>query len=135
MSTPAHAAEEYAAGADGITAVDNFLVDFGLANNVAERAIFRARVCVAELMANALEHGKARPDADRFMVSVDWDGVATLDLEFADTSAWFDPTRPVALPDRQTVGGRGLLLVQRLATSARYHHDGRSNRVHLRFLA
>ena len=45
-------------------------------------------------MANALEHGKARPDADRFMVSVDWDGVATSDLEFADTSAWFDRRGP-----------------------------------------
>jgi anti-sigma regulatory factor (Ser/Thr protein kinase) len=131
----ARAAQEFAAGPDGMAAADAFLSDFGTANGIEERVVFRARVCVAELTANALEHGRAHPDADKFTISVAWDEGSTLDLEFADTSNPFDPTRPVRAPDPESAGGRGLLLVQGLATRSHYRRDGGSNRVHLQFSA
>jgi anti-sigma regulatory factor (Ser/Thr protein kinase) len=122
----------------GVTAVDDFLANFGNANGIVERLVFRARVCVAELAANAIEHGQARPDEDCFTVTVDWDGRSTLDVEFTDSSRPFDPTRPEAVPDsfnRERAGGVGLRLLQGLATRSSYHHDGGSNRVRLQFLA
>jgi anti-sigma regulatory factor (Ser/Thr protein kinase) len=131
----ARAAQEFAAGPDGIAAADAFLIDFGNANGISERVVFRARVCVAELMANALEHGQARPNADKFTVRAEWDGCSTLDLEFTDPSRPFDPTRPAKAPDNESAGGRGLLLVQGLATRSQYRHDGEANRVYLQFLA
>jgi anti-sigma regulatory factor (Ser/Thr protein kinase) len=133
-----HATRTFAAGPDGVAAADSFLDEFGHINGVAERVVFRARVCVAELAANVLEHGQAGPDTDSFTVTIGWDGSSMLDLEFTDTSRPFDPTRPEAVPADlgiETTGGRGLRLLQGLATRSQYRRDGKLNRVNLQFLA
>ena len=138
MPVTAHVAREFPAGPDAIAAADDFLGDFGKTNAIPERVLFRARVCVAELMANALEHGQASPDADCFTISAEWNGCSTLDVEFTDTTAPFDPTRHEGAPDSApysgSEGGRGLRLMRGLASGSRYRHDGERNRVSLRFL-
>jgi anti-sigma regulatory factor (Ser/Thr protein kinase) len=130
------AARTFAAAPEGIAAADAFLRDIGNDNDIPERAIFRARVCVAELAANILEHGQAPSDRNTFTVAVAWGWGATLDLEFADTSRPFDPTRPEAVPhdpDCELANGRGLRLVQTLPARSRYSHDGKLNRTRLEF--
>lgn len=138
MPATARVAREFPAAPDAIAAADDFLGDFGNTNAIPERVLFRARVCVAELMANALEHGQASPEADRFTISAEWDGCSTLDLEYTDTTAPFDPTRhegaPDSAPGSASEGGRGLRLMRGLASGCRYRHDGERNRVGLRFL-
>ena len=130
------AARTFAAAPEGIAAADAFLRDIGNDNGIPERIVFRARVCVAELAANILEHGQTQSDTNSFTVTVAWDGTETLDLEFADTSRPFDPTRPEAVPhdpDCELASGRGLRLVQALPARSRYSHDGKLNRTRLEF--
>ena len=134
MPVTAHVAREFPAAPDAIAAADDFLGDFGKTNAIPERVVFRARVCVAELMANALEHGQASPEADCFTISAEWNGCSTLDVEYTDTTAPFDPTRHEGTSGSANEGGRGLRLMRGLASGSRYHHDGERNRVGLQFL-
>jgi anti-sigma regulatory factor (Ser/Thr protein kinase) len=133
----ADAARSFDARPDELVAIDDFIIAFGLANGVPDKIVFRARVCIAELAANALEHGRAQPGVDNFEVGIATDGPKALKVTFADTTPAFDPTGPEPeLDDRdaERVGGRGLKLVHGLPTASRYGHDGHRNIVQLQFL-
>jgi anti-sigma regulatory factor (Ser/Thr protein kinase) len=123
----------------GITAgdvalIDDWLEQVGGAWGVDARTMFRVRLCVAELAANAVEHGVPRSGADEMIVTVRRlaDGVA---VDFRDSRAPFDPTvPPPQRPRADTVAtaepsGRGLLLLHAYARNLAYAHDGTHNQV------
>jgi len=124
----------FAADPGEVARLDDWIGAVAQGWGVGEKTIFAARLCVAELFANVLEHGAAKLD-DRVTVILlrrpDGLGVA-----FADTSAPFDPTAAVAPEQAQsieavTVAGRGLMLVHNYARDLAYHHDSAGN--HLTF--
>jgi anti-sigma regulatory factor (Ser/Thr protein kinase) len=71
----------------GIVAVDDWVEQIGQRSHVDERGAFRARLRIAEIAANVLEHGSK---ADDFTVTLRPVG-ADLDVAFADCRAPFDP--------------------------------------------
>lgn len=131
---PATAPRTFAADPGEVAKVDDWIGAVGQGWGASEKTIFAARLCVAELFANVLEHGAVKPD-DRVTVILlrrpDGLGVA-----FADTSAPFDPTAAVAAQPAQsieatTAAGRGLMLVRNYARDLAYQRDGAGN--HLTF--
>jgi serine/threonine-protein kinase RsbW len=101
---------------------------------VPPRAVFRARLCLAELAGNVVEHGgaAAREAPITVALATGPDGIA---VAISDAGAPFDPTRPPVAPAPAladtTPSGRGLLTVHRLAAALAYtREDGRN---HLRF--
>src|SRR5262245_31175603 len=96
----------------------------------AERARLRARVCIAELVANAIEHGGANSERDTVTITLHRQG-PDLGIEYADTAAPFDPTvarvPASALDEEASLGGRGLRLLQAYALQLSYRHDGKRN--------
>ena len=131
---PATEARMFAADPGEVARLDEWIGAVGQGWGVSEKTIFAARLCVAELFANVLEHGVAKPD-DRVTVILlrrpDGLGVA-----FDDTSASFDPTAAVAAQPAQsieaaTAAGRGLMLLRNYARDLAYHRDGAGN--HLTF--
>ncbi|PZW38528.1 anti-sigma regulatory factor (Ser/Thr protein kinase) [Humitalea rosea] len=84
------------------------------------RTIARAELLVEEIALNALDHGQAR--GVTIAATRDEDG---LGLVFEDDGGAFDPTT-APLPDLEraleeaTIGGRGLVLLRKLATALRY---------------
>jgi len=124
----------------GISAGDIAAIDRWIATAIGrwdlpERVVFGARLCVAELAANALEHGGSPRGSDRITLTIRraGDGIA---IEFVDARAAFDPTRvaPAASPHAGVMkppGGLGLKLVRAYADELSYRDDGVHNRVTL----
>jgi len=118
-----------------VAAIDDWLERVGARWGASERTMFSARLCVAELAANTLEHGMARTSADHIVVTVRrlCGGVA---VEYLDSRAPFDPTG-VPVPARAESiesadpTGRGLTLLRAYARDLTYSHDGTYNRVML----
>ena len=118
-----------------VVAIDGWLEGICARWGANERAMFGARLCVAELAANAVEHGVARTDADHMVVTVRRRGNG-IELEFLDSRAPFDPTGHARAAAAQSVksevpGGYGLPLLHAYATGLTYSHDGTYNRVRL----
>ena len=118
-----------------VAAIDDWLETVGARWGASERTIFSARLCVAELAANALEHGIPRTSADHIVVTVRrlCAGVA---VEFLDSRAPFDPTAAPPPARAQSIEsadptGRGLTLLHAYARDLTYSHDGTYNRVML----
>jgi anti-sigma regulatory factor (Ser/Thr protein kinase) len=119
-----------------VAAIDNWLEMVGARWGASEHAMFGARLCVAELAANALEHGIKCADADHMVVTVRRLG-GGIDVEFLDSRAPFDPTvTPPPERDKSITAatGRGLLLLHAYAKDLKYWHDGTYNRVRLTIL-
>jgi anti-sigma regulatory factor (Ser/Thr protein kinase) len=130
----------FAAGRGDIGAIDEWIEGVGRRWDASARTRFRARICVAELAANVIEHGVARSDNDHIIVTLSrsGDGIA---IEFMDAREPFDPTlTPVAAQgalepasiESAAIGGRGLGLVRAYAKDVSYRRDGRYNRVTLK---
>jgi anti-sigma regulatory factor (Ser/Thr protein kinase) len=128
----------FAANKIAAAAIDDWIVDVGRQWDKSPRTVFAARLCVAELAANAIEHGVARSNDDHVVVTLQGrdDGIG---IEFMDTMEPFDPTaaavpKPDASPNAAdaSVGGRGLMLIRAYAEDLAYRHDGRYNRVTLK---
>jgi len=118
-----------------VAAIDNWLEEIGTRWGESERAIFGARLCIAELAANAVEHGVASTGADHMVVTLRRLS-SGIEVEFLDSRAPFDPTGPVLAPGTQSIestsaGGRGLTLLQAYARALTYSHDGTYNRVRM----
>ena len=118
-----------------VALIDDWLEQVGAGWSVDTRTIFGARLCVAELAANAVEHGVSRSEADQMIVTVrlEPDGIA---IEFRDTRAPFDPTVTPRSPSADSIAtadlsGRGLVLLHAYARNLTYVHDGTYNRVTL----
>jgi anti-sigma regulatory factor (Ser/Thr protein kinase) len=114
---------------DGVTAMDGWIEHIAAQWGLSERAGFEARLCIAELAANVLEHGKARSRNDHIVITIDRsrDGI---EVKFLDSRERFDPTAPRPVADAPAnSGGRGLVLLQAYARDLTYEADGDYNRV------
>lgn len=115
--------------------IDAWIETVGKRWGTDEKTIFGARLCVAELFANTLEHGGAKSGRDRITVTLARrrDG---LGIAFLDTCAPFDPTawaiaeQPDSI-DAVTASGRGLRLIRAYAAEFAYRRDGTCNRITL----
>jgi anti-sigma regulatory factor (Ser/Thr protein kinase) len=116
----------------GVALLDERLAAFGTVCAVPDRLIFRARVCVAELAANAIEHAAARPDHDRLMVAMTWRD-EVLSVVYRDTTPAFDPTAALVPAAPNGLGGRGLRLVTSLPSSIGYERGDGANVVRMTF--
>ena len=125
---------------DGISAADAWIEEVGRDWGIAERTAFGARICVAEIAANVLEHGSAgEPDTPTQLGVTLRRHDTGLSVEITDSGRPFDPTVAPerALPDSieaAHIGGLGLRLVRSYASEVTYRHDGVCNRLtlHLR---
>ena len=120
---------------EDVALIDDWLEQLGEGWGAGERAIFGVRLCVAELAANAVEHGGPHSRADHMMVTVRGmpDGI---EVEFCDTSAPFDPTVKPSRASATTLAvadpsGRGLELLHAYGKKLAYAHEGTHNRVTL----
>jgi sigma-B regulation protein RsbU (phosphoserine phosphatase) len=121
-----------------ISAADAWIEEVGRRWGIAERTAFGARICVAEIAANVLEHGAALAEPAQLGVTLRRRD-SGLDVEIIDSGRPFDPT---ALPEQPLsdnieaahIGGLGLRLVRSYACEVSYRHDGVCNRLtlHLR---
>jgi len=123
---------------DGISAADAWIEEVGRNWGIAERTAFGARICVAEIAANVLEHGAA-PEGQAHLGVTLRRRDSGLDVEITDSGRPFDPTtvpeRPVSDSiEAAQIGGLGLRLVRSYASEVTYRHDGICNRLtlHLR---
>jgi anti-sigma regulatory factor (Ser/Thr protein kinase) len=119
-----------------VGAIDSWIERVALQWGESERTVFRTRLCVAELAANVVEHGIARCDDDRIVVTLRHigDGIG---VEFQDSCGPFDPTAAAvatkAAPgESEGLGGRGLMLLRAYAKDLAYSNDGTGNRVILK---
>jgi anti-sigma regulatory factor (Ser/Thr protein kinase) len=114
-----------------VTAIDSWVEDVTRRLGVSDQTAFRARVCIAELATNVLEHGICKAESDHIVISIDSvdDGIK---IEFLDTRRPFDPTTETPVPpsgDPANGGGRGLLLLHAFAGKMNYADDGTYNRL------
>jgi serine/threonine-protein kinase RsbW len=129
------ATRTFAIDAREVARIDDWLEQVGRAWSADARTMLAVRLCVAELAANALEHGVPGRGADEMIVSLRRvpDGIA---VEFRDSRAPFDPTVPPRTPRADDIAstepsGRGLPLLHAYARHLSYLHDGTHNRVTL----
>jgi len=120
---------------DDVAAIDDWLEQIGARWSVNERTMFGARLCIAELAANTLEHGVAISDEDHIIVTTRRRSFG-IELEFLDSRAPFDPTARPATPREGTLEsadprGRGLGLIHSYVDKLTYAHDGTYNRIKL----
>jgi serine/threonine-protein kinase RsbW len=118
-----------------VAEIDNWLEQIGARWRVNERTMFGARLCIAELAANTLEHGVATSREDHMIITARH-GPLGIALEFLDSRAPFDPTATPARPRLETLDsadarGRGLSLIHSYADHLTYSHDGTYNRIGL----
>lgn len=114
--------------------IDDWAADVGTRWEIGARTLFAARLCIAELFNNVIEHGIARRDDDHVVLTLNKQGAGMV-VEFMDTRGQFDPTNITGRSERLTksVGGHGMLLVRAYARELAYHHDGRYNHTILKF--
>src|SRR5262249_49230652 len=118
-----------------VAAIDDWLEQIGARWGVAERTMFGARLCIAELAANTLEHGVAISEVDHIIVTARR-RLLGIELEFLDSRGSFDPTAKPARRGEGTLAsadprGRGLSLIHSYVDKLTYSHDGTYNRTKL----
>jgi anti-sigma regulatory factor (Ser/Thr protein kinase) len=117
---------------DGICALDGWIERIGAAWRLPGDVVFRARVCVAEVAANLIEHGCTDPEGERMTVVLRPDASA-LELELRDSGRAFDPTAlEVVAASTDSLGGRGLRLLHAYAAAIRYRREASHNILTLR---
>jgi anti-sigma regulatory factor (Ser/Thr protein kinase) len=112
-----------------VSDIDDWVESVAAESGANERAAFMARLCIAELAANVLEHSVPRSSSDHIVITIKRlaDGIG---IEFLDSRAAFDPTsKPLAGSDPSNGGGRGLMLLQAYADELTYTNDGSYNRI------
>jgi anti-sigma regulatory factor (Ser/Thr protein kinase) len=130
---------KFRATAEGIAAADAWVDEIGRSLGIPERTAFGARLCVAEIAANVLEHGASPREAAELGVTL-CRRESGLDIEITDSGPPFDPTLASERPLPQSleeaeIGGLGLRLVRSYASEITYGHDGVRNRLKLRLPA
>jgi anti-sigma regulatory factor (Ser/Thr protein kinase) len=118
------------ATADAISELDGWIERIGASWRVPADVVFRARVCVAEIAANLMEHGRARPEGDKLTVELRQDGTA-IEIELIDTGRAFDPTTSTS-GTSSADGGCGLRLVRAYAATMSYRRAAGQNILRLR---
>ena len=124
----------FIASADGICEADGWIERIGAWWRLPAEVVFRARVCVAEIAANLMEHGRVSPDGDEITVRLRPDGTA-LEIELTDAGRAFDPTAAGAGSSSAVgPGGHGLRLLRAYAAAMSYRRDAGRNILRLRVL-
>ena len=102
-----------------IAETDAWMETVGARWSLSERCLHRARVCVAELAANVLEHGRANP-TDRIEIQLSR-LPSGIQMVFSTPGVPFN-SATASPPDLNgdRIGGRGLRLVQSYASSINY---------------
>src|SRR5260370_4052442 len=126
-----HQTRTFCVTPDEISAADAWIEEVGRRWGIAERTTFGARICVAEIAANVLEHGAALARPARLGVTLRR-RESGLEVEISDSGRPFDPT---TVPDRPPsdatesgqIGGLGLRLVRSDASHLAHRHDGVCN--------
>lgn len=141
MQAQAGAAETQAfhASAADIGEMDRWVEELGARWGIPERTVFRARVCIAEIAANVLEHGATRPDGDQIIITLR-DQAPAVEIEIADTGKAFNPVTSAAEADAEadrsaTEGGRGLQLLHSYASAIDYKRERDRNILLFRVLS
>jgi anti-sigma regulatory factor (Ser/Thr protein kinase) len=114
---------------DEVGDIDNWVENVAVESGANERTAFMARLCIAELASNVLEHSVSRSGSDHIVITIKRlaDGIG---IEFLDSRAAFDPTsKPLPTPNPSNGGGRGLVLLHAYADELTYTNDGSYNRV------
>ena len=124
---------------DEISAADAWIEEVGRSWGIAERTTFGARICVAEIAANVLEHGATPAEPAQLGVTLRR-RESGLDVEITDSGRPFDPTTLPEPPlsdaiEAAHIGGLGLRLVRSYASEVTYRHDGVCNHLTLRLRA
>jgi anti-sigma regulatory factor (Ser/Thr protein kinase) len=124
----------FAVDAREIAAIDDWIETLGRSWAQSDRTVLRARLCVAELAGNVLEHAAARA-TDRITITLRHmsNGIG---IDFVDTCDLFDPTGvtpPAADVSLASVsaGGRGLMLVRAYSRDLSYCNSEGRNHVSL----
>jgi anti-sigma regulatory factor (Ser/Thr protein kinase) len=112
-----------------VAAIDTWLEEIATQWSLNETVAFKARVCIAELAANVLEHGIAKSDDDCIVVTVDR-LEDEIQVEFVDSRHAFDPTVSATTKNhaQSNGGGAGLVLLQAYACDLTYTAEANSNR-------
>jgi anti-sigma regulatory factor (Ser/Thr protein kinase) len=138
MSSPEGQTRSFRVTPDEIAAADTWIEEVGRRWGLPEQMAFGARVCVAEIAANVLEHGGAQAEPAELGVTLRR-RESGLDVEITDSGRPFDPTTVPERPTSDTIeaahiGGLGLRLVRSYASEVTYRHDGVCNHLtlHLR---
>jgi anti-sigma regulatory factor (Ser/Thr protein kinase) len=129
----------FGVSSDEVVAIDSWVEQVGLRWGESERTVFRARLCIAELAANVVEHGIPRSGVDRIVVTLRHLGNG-IGIEFLDACEPFDSSRKVLVAkpasiETASAGGRGLMLIHAYAEDLAYRDDGTGNRVMLNVTA
>jgi anti-sigma regulatory factor (Ser/Thr protein kinase) len=113
--------------------MDDWAANVGGRWDIDTRTLFAARLCIAELFNNVIEHGTDRSGGDHVVLTLKRQDTGLV-VEFMDTRGKFDPTNTIGRSERlvKAVGGHGLLLVRAYSSELGYHHDGKYNRTTLR---
>jgi anti-sigma regulatory factor (Ser/Thr protein kinase) len=126
----------FGVSAQAVVAIDDWVLQVATRWGASERTVFRARLCIAELAGNVLEHGGAHAGNDHVAVTLRHlgDGIG---VEFLDSCARFDPTGEIDVTRAASIenlrpGGWGLRLLRAYAADLSYRHDGEHNRVTLK---
>ncbi|HLQ91028.1 MAG TPA: ATP-binding protein [Xanthobacteraceae bacterium] len=107
--------------------IDLWLEAVGKNWDVDDRALFRARVCVSELAANVIEHGRVQSNDGTIDLELR-NKLPALEIEISAPGVAFDPTTAPPIPlDEDRIGGRGLHLVRTYANSLLYRRIGQRN--------
>jgi anti-sigma regulatory factor (Ser/Thr protein kinase) len=138
MSSADGQTRTFRATPEEISAADTWIEEVGRGWGIAERTTFGARLCVAEIAANVLEHGGELAEPALLGVTLRRHD-SGLDVEITDSGRPFDPTSvperaPADAIETAHIGGLGLHLVRSYASAVTYRHDGVCNRLtlHLR---
>jgi anti-sigma regulatory factor (Ser/Thr protein kinase) len=132
--TDAVATRRFQAHPVDVTAIDQWIKEVA-ARRQGEWAVFRTRLCVAEIAANVVEHGRL-DQADAEIVVTLNQSDAGIDIEIADSGRPFDPTavEPVAVAhsiETAPIGGRGLRILRAFAQNLSYRRAGNFNHVRM----
>ena len=126
----------FGVSAPAVVAIDDWILQVATRWGESERTVFRARLCLAELAGNVLEHGGARSRDDHVVVTLRHLGNG-IGVEFLDSCARFDPTGEIDASNAASIetlrpGGWGLRLLHAYASDLSYRHEGGRNRVTLK---
>ena len=124
--------------ADDLTAVDKavtWAAESAAAAGLGEAASFGLRVCLEEVLANLVRHGRASDGAKNIEVELRVENREAV-LEVSDSCSTYDPIResppPLASADDMRVGGQGLRLMRAFARELAYATVGGRNTLTLR---
>jgi anti-sigma regulatory factor (Ser/Thr protein kinase) len=110
---------------DAVAEMDRWIEEIGAQWGIEERTLFRARVCVSELAANVIEHGRVKSTTEVIRLELRHKP-PLLEIEFSDSGMAFDSVAaPPIEEDGERFGGRGLRLVRAYTHALAYRriHD------------